>query len=967
MLIYARRIPNFLFGASNPVVSDTLNDTTLIGLAADMIVEQYDRYCTVFETILLGRYLNQVMACIPDLDILASPQSIVQSEWLYSLLIAALAPQIQESNRRYIGNWIMRSNFRPSASEPFVQFFRDGFLPWVTQGSLFTGTLRPHGNQIVCVHGNLITHYISTLLSKDFAGAEPSTAILDTLLAFLSKTRHSNFAYASVYLMNGVGRAIDSASRISLNIHQLESLVELASCQNFPEVARDFLLIRSLKMCSDSLSDLSQQPPNKSIADAMHKWNMIYREVRHESDSFKTAELSQARRVGPIASWHSAPSERSRMERRAIQKCQELRNSWQSGNILQSSDALCQLQEVWSDLEYLEYPKSLSLSITNVILDENLINAAVSCNDLKTSVNDMICKLQALSETRVYLLPPLVQALRNTVLLHHAAAEFIPLEEYILNYTYHLPEPTVDLKLEDCAVGAIQSIDPVFAPFGYEYYFRNRRSLGVAAILDLVSRLHHRHSNVAESVLQRLIERWKKQKIPPPTVSVWKSTLQLQVILLCSEIITPNMESCCVSRMLEDLHRILSVEPLPRYRYLLSWIITRIYLNRPELRSCILTQLSTKDHHSNPKYLAALMKIAVMLAKTEPSSLDFCTELAWTFVPLAASSKIVIRHEAQWQIPLLMNHAKTKGLVSISEMPSLVALDDYIRNLERFDDPPLERQLDRLDPVKDHNMLNLVDGRWFGLDNIESPLCSRTDFIELFELDNEEMPKACIELGELAVSPAKEPQSTCVGEFAPPNGVKEELAPSKADGTRALQTKGTAYLNSDFHESDVRNARQENLIVVASLVDNPHNLGGLSRVSEVFGASELHLQNQNVASNKDFINVSVSSHLHFPIFQLSANAVPAYLAKKREAGWTVVGIEQTDRSSLLGSPECKLPEKVVLVIGSEKEGIPALVLSECNMLVEIPQQGVTRSLNVQTAAGIVLYEYAKQHRIIPKQ
>ncbi|KYG47679.1 hypothetical protein M433DRAFT_62584 [Acidomyces richmondensis BFW] len=935
--------------------------------SANNIVEQYERYCTVFETILLGRYLNQVMACTPDLDLLASPQSIVQSEWLYSLLIAALAPQIQDSNRRYIGNWIMRSNFQPSASETFVQFFRDGFLPWVTQGSLFTATLRRHGDQIMCLHGNLLTNYISSLLGKDFAELEPSTVLLDTILAFLSETRYSNFAYASVYMLDGIGRAIDSASGTSLTIHQLESLLELSSWSNFPEVARDFVLVRCLKMCSDSLSRASQDPPNKSIAEALHKWNMIYREILYKGKTLSTVGGFQGDMIGPISSWHSAPSERSRLEHQTIQKCQELRNSWQSDKVLQPSDTLHQLQEVWSDFEYLEYPKSLSLSIAKVVLDENLIDAAISCNDLSATINNMVCKLQSLSQTRVYLLPPLVQALRNIMLLNPSAAKFIPLKDIILKYTECLPEPTVDLKLEDCTSGLMQGVGPIFAPFGYEYYFQNRRSLGVAAILDLVSRLHHQHSTVAESMLQSLVERWRKQKTPPPTVSVWKSTLQLQVVLLCSELITPSMESSRVSRMLQDLHWILSVEPLPRYRYLLSWIIARIYLNRQELRPCILIELSTKDHHSNPKYLAALIKIAVMLAKTEASSAHFCTELAWTLIPLAASSKIVIRHEAQWQIPLLMDYAKKKGFASISENPSFVALDGYIRTLDRFDDPPIDRQIDRLDPVKDHNMVNLVDGRWFGLDDTESPSCSRTDFIRLFKLDHNKMPQPCIELGELDMQPINKLQITCMEEFALPNDGKAELTPSKAGGTRALQTKGTAYLNSDTHKSEDWNVRRESLIVVASLVDNPHNLGGLSRVSEVFGASELHLQNQNVTSNKDFSNVSVSSHLHFPILQLSANAVPAYLAEKREAGWTVVGIEQTDRSTLLGSPECILPEKVVLVIGSEKKGIPAAVLSECSMLVEIPQQGVTRSLNVQTAAGIFLYEYAKQHRIIPPQ
>lgn len=76
-----------------------------------------------------------------------------------------------------------------------------------------------------------------------------------------------------------------------------------------------------------------------------------------------------------------------------------------------------------------------------------------------------------------------------------------------------------------------------------------------------------------------------------------------------------------------------------------------------------------------------------------------------------------------------------------------------------------------------------------------------------------------------------------------------------------------------------------------------------------------------------------------------------------------MGIEQTDRSAILGSKECVLPEKCVLVVGSEREGIPAVVLAECDLLVEIPQVGITRSLNVQTAAGIVLCEYVRQHAL----
>ena len=336
----------------------------------------------------------------------------------------------------------------------------------------------------------------------------------------------------------------------------------------------------------------------------------------------------------------------------------------------------------------------------------------------------------------------------------------------------------------------------------------------------------------------------------------------------------------------------------------------------------------------------------------------FALELATIFISMAASSKVVIRHEAQWQFPILMDHARKEGWDPITNNPAYNALDDYIRSLERFHDPPIERKIGGFKPDTDHTFPNLVEGRWFELDNIETTLTTREDLMKVYYSDffpGGSIP--ALNIGEAI----ERPSAPLSGDLPLPPGKKTELGPGTSDEVSALQTKGTAYL-ARILTDPVHDASNGNkLIVVGSLVENPHNLGGLSRVSEIFGASALTVQNQNVLRNNDFTAVSVSSHLHFPIVQLSAAGIPAYLVKKKADGFKVVGIEQTDRSIILGSPDAKLPEKVVLLVGSEKEGIPAVVLTECDTLVEIPQKGITRSLNVQTAVGIVLYEHAKQH------
>ncbi|KAK4546463.1 hypothetical protein LTR36_002140 [Oleoguttula mirabilis] len=669
-----------------------------------------------------------------------------------------------------------------------------------------------------------------------------------------------------------------------------------------------------------------------------------------------------------IATRHSEPSKRDTMESDAVEKCVRLRNHLEAGDIT-PAQAESMLEDIWSDLEYLEYPKAPLMIIPALILHADLIFLASALETLVERVTSMVRKLQDLSENRGYLLSPLVCAVRGLILSSSGADKCVPLEDFIISYSETLPKPTVDLQLEDATAHLLQLAAPGLENLGYEHYFGDREACGIAALVDLVSRLGAYYPDVVKAVLDRLLQRWAKQSTPPPTVSPWKSTLQLQVMLLCCEQSMPTLDASALLLVLRDFHYVLSIESLPRYRYLLSWIIARIYLQHKHLRPRILSELLTKDHHSNPKYLASLMKVGVMVGKFDDSGADYGLKLASALVPLAASSKVIIRHEAQWQFPVLMDHAKAMHWDSITENPAFASLDDYIRSLERFDDPPLERQLDRLDPVEHHTLANLVEGRWFGLDSIEPSLCGRDDFVKLHRADLEasdngnHLPASCMPLGDPVAVPLPIRTSQGDGVNTPANVGTSEKAPPKPAESRALQTKGAAYLASNQEASTDQQIRRRNdLIVVASLVDNPYNLGGLSRVSEIFGASELHLQNQNVTSNKDFTNVSVSSHLHFPILPLSASAVPGYLATQRDQGWTIVGIEQTDRSVLLGSADCKMPEQVVLVIGSEKEGIPALVLSECDMLVEIPQQGVTRSLNVQTAAGLVLFEYARQHR-----
>lgn len=74
----------------------------------------------------------------------------------------------------------------------------------------------------------------------------------------------------------------------------------------------------------------------------------------------------------------------------------------------------------------------------------------------------------------------------------------------------------------------------------------------------------------------------------------------------------------------------------------------------------------------------------------------------------------------------------------------------------------------------------------------------------------------------------------------------------------------------------------------------------------------------------------------------------------RLRGYTLVGVEQTATSKSLAG--FSFPEKCVLVLGREREGIDPPVLDVLDSCVEIPQLGLLRSLNVHVSGAITLYE-----------
>ncbi len=146
------------------------------------------------------------------------------------------------------------------------------------------------------------------------------------------------------------------------------------------------------------------------------------------------------------------------------------------------------------------------------------------------------------------------------------------------------------------------------------------------------------------------------------------------------------------------------------------------------------------------------------------------------------------------------------------------------------------------------------------------------------------------------------------------------------------------------------------LIVLLDHVTDDGNFGAIVRSAEVVGADGIIIPNARSAKvSAGSASTSVGAVFKMNIAQV-ANLASAIDRCKEEGLWVFGASEHADdivwNSNMRG--------KVVLVMGSEGEGISRRILEKCDVLTKLPQRGEIESLNVAQAACVMCFEWMRQ-------
>lgn len=149
------------------------------------------------------------------------------------------------------------------------------------------------------------------------------------------------------------------------------------------------------------------------------------------------------------------------------------------------------------------------------------------------------------------------------------------------------------------------------------------------------------------------------------------------------------------------------------------------------------------------------------------------------------------------------------------------------------------------------------------------------------------------------------------------------------------------------------------VIAVLENIRSAYNVGSVFRTADAFLLEAIYITGYTcVPPHKEIKKTALGAEetvdwKHF------SNAPEAIKILKKE-GYKVYAVEQAVNSLMLQQLEFGSNEKLAVIFGNEVTGVEQDTILQCDGCIEIPQLGMKHSLNIATAAGVVLWEIVRK-------
>ena len=172
---------------------------------------------------------------------------------------------------------------------------------------------------------------------------------------------------------------------------------------------------------------------------------------------------------------------------------------------------------------------------------------------------------------------------------------------------------------------------------------------------------------------------------------------------------------------------------------------------------------------------------------------------------------------------------------------------------------------------------------------------------------------------------------------------------------------GLKLLMNELNRKTVEEFKRSDKTPVIAVLENirsAYNVGSVFRTADAFLLEAIYITGYTcVPPHKEIKKTALGAEesvewKHF------ANATEAIKTLK-ESGYKIYAVEQAVNSHQLQLVEFNIDEKIAVIFGNEVTGVEQETILQCDGCIEIPQLGMKHSLNIATAAGVVLWEIVR--------
>ena len=148
------------------------------------------------------------------------------------------------------------------------------------------------------------------------------------------------------------------------------------------------------------------------------------------------------------------------------------------------------------------------------------------------------------------------------------------------------------------------------------------------------------------------------------------------------------------------------------------------------------------------------------------------------------------------------------------------------------------------------------------------------------------------------------------------------------------------------------------VIAVLENIRSAYNVGSVFRTADAFLLEAVYITGYTcVPPHKEIKKTALGAEesVNWKHFNNATEAIKTL----KENGFTVYAVEQTLNSHKLQNLQLKNNEKIAVIFGNEVTGVEQNTILQCDGCIEIPQLGMKHSINIATAAGVVLWEIVR--------